>query len=173
MTPTYVHTHSGRMLSLIDPQPEDITLLDLAHGLSHVCRYSGQTRQFYSVAEHSILVSGMVPIGLRLAGLLHDACEAYVTDIPAPLKQFLPQYKEFEERVQSAIDAKFGIKRSDEDRDVIKISDVQVRLIESGSPKLFLYPFEEYRDDSKIYPLSSSEAKSLFIEKFNYLSGLS
>jgi hypothetical protein len=102
---------SGAEFDLLDPWGSDFTLHDVAHGLAHICRYSGQCRGFYSVAEHSILVSE-VATGCELQALMHDTAEAFLGDVTRPLKQLLPEYKKIEANVEAAIFARFGIERS-------------------------------------------------------------
>jgi len=88
-----------------------VRLDDVAHGLATKCRWAGHTRTYYSVAEHSLRVATLVPEyskapldgGTRLQALLHDAAEAYLGDVPAPLKRRLPRYGEIEERLLAVI----------------------------------------------------------------------
>lgn len=103
-----VFTYSGKMLDLSDIRPEAIDIKDIAHALSQLCRFSGQCRSFYSVAEHSIRVCGLVPDEHKLAALLHDASEAYLGDVIAPIKQMLPAYKKLEDELMAVIANKFG-----------------------------------------------------------------
>lgn len=102
-------TRSGRYFDFIDPQPDQITIDDIAWGLSNICRFNGQCLEFYSVAQHSVLVMDIVPKEHQKAALLHDAAEAYVGDMVGPLKQLVPEYKAIEKRIEAAIFAKFGI----------------------------------------------------------------
>jgi len=102
-----IQTFSGRMLDVFDPNPDDLTIEDIAHALAHTCRYSGHCLTFYSVAEHSILVSRMASPKNRLSALMHDASEAYLTDIPRPFKHKLVGYKELEHSLMKAIARKF------------------------------------------------------------------
>ena len=92
-TPSTIETASGRMFDLILPDPTLIGLDDVAHALAHICRFTGHTSRFYSVAEHSVLCSEYAEEqwGERLAllALLHDAAEAYVGDINTPFKLLL------------------------------------------------------------------------------------
>lgn len=101
----------GRKFHPFDPRPEDIDIHDIAHALSHICRYGGHVRRFYSVAEHSVLVSRCVPNIVGLAGLLHDAAEAYLGDIPRPIKHdaAMDGWRKAEARIERAIAARFGI----------------------------------------------------------------
>jgi len=105
----YLTTASGRAIDIQRITPDDICILDIAHSLSNLCRFAGHTREYYSVAQHSVRVALVLPPELRLAGLLHDATEAYVVDLPRPVKRLLPGYKRIEANVWEAISFRFGI----------------------------------------------------------------
>jgi len=120
-----IRTFTGRSVRPLDIDPVTLDIVDIAHGLSNLCRFSGQCRSFYSVAEHSVRVSRILPESLALWGLLHDAAEAYLVDFPRPLKQSrgLGQlYKLAETRAMQVIAHKYGlpwpepaaVKRADE-----------------------------------------------------------
>ena len=102
---------SGRQFWPLDPRADEIHIEDIAHALSHICRYGGHSRRFYSVAEHSVLVSQLVPSEHALTGLLHDAAEAYLGDVPRPLKRqaCMEGWREAEARLENAIAEAFGI----------------------------------------------------------------
>lgn len=93
----WIQTYKGIHYWPLDPKPEDVHIEDIAHALANSCRYAGHTSRFYSVAEHSVLVSRIVPEEHALSALLHDATEAYVVDVPRPLKKYLLNYAEIEE----------------------------------------------------------------------------
>jgi hypothetical protein len=105
----YILTATGKQFWFDDPKPEQICIEDIAWALSNLCRYTGHCRYFYSIAQHSYMASLIVPERFALEALLHDAAEAYICDINAPLKQLLPDYKVIEARVEKVIAAKFGI----------------------------------------------------------------
>lgn len=110
---------SGRRLDLLDPTPMDIEIEDIAHGLSFVARWNGQTLGdfAYSVAEHSLLVETLfsrmnpkAPTKWRLAALLHDAPEYVIGDMISPVKSAVgPDYEELDKRLAAAIHIKFGL----------------------------------------------------------------
>lgn len=105
-----IRTYSGIYIDVMDPKVDMILLDDIAHGLSHVCRYAGQIGNFYSVAQHSVYVSSLISDKqLQLDALLHDATEAYLQDIPSPIKANLPDYRKMETRLMSVIAKKFGV----------------------------------------------------------------
>lgn len=106
--PTII-TASGVVFNLIEPRAEDVRIVDIAHGLSMTCRWAGHTSVFYSVAEHSTRVSMRCDRIDALAGLLHDAAEAYLGDVSAPLKRRLPEYQAIEDRLLAVIFERFGL----------------------------------------------------------------
>lgn len=107
----WILTASGKQFWPEDPRPEDVCIEDVAHALSLICRFTGHCARFYSVAEHSLLVAHNVPQKYKPWALLHDAAEAYVSDLAAPLKRSkaLAQYRTIEGRVLSAILERFGL----------------------------------------------------------------
>ncbi len=102
-TESCITTASGRFFDLLKPEEYEYDIEEIATSLSNLCRYTGHVNKFYSVAEHSVLVSRLLPDKLALAGLLHDASEAFVGDVSSPLKKLLPEYKRIEENIQTAI----------------------------------------------------------------------
>ena len=108
----WVQTFSGKALDLLNPKPEQIELEDIVIGLSCTARWNGQTRTFYSVAEHSCFVAAAVYTHqpqLAIYGLLHDAAEAYLGDVSSPVKALIPEFVEVEKRLLTAIYARFNL----------------------------------------------------------------
>jgi len=106
-----ITTFSGISFWPLLPNPDDIRIDDIAHALAHQCRFAGHTRLFYSVAEHSVRVSQLCRPEDALWGLLHDASEAYLSDVPAPLKE-LPEFEPYraaERNLQGAVAQRFGL----------------------------------------------------------------
>lgn len=105
----WMQTFTGKQFWPCDPRPEDVCLEDIAHALSLCCRFNGHCLHHYSVAQHSVLVSENVSAEFALYGLLHDAAEAYVCDVPRPLKPMLEGYAAIEAKVHAAICSRFGL----------------------------------------------------------------
>jgi hypothetical protein len=108
---TWIHTYTGRKFTPLAPNADDISLEDIAHALSMKCRYSGHCTAFYSVAEHSVLVASKAPPHLALRALMHDAHEAYLVDLAAPLKgaEEFTGVCDVEKRLDKAIAKRFGL----------------------------------------------------------------
>lgn len=103
-----METFSGLWVDPLNMQSSEILIEDIVHSLSLQCRYSGHCKCFYSVAQHSVLVSDLCDgYLLQLFGLLHDAAETYFGDMIAPLKDKFPEYRNYEKTLQGQIFIKF------------------------------------------------------------------
>jgi hypothetical protein len=124
-----ITTYSGVRFFPFLPSPGDILIEDIAHALSQLCRFGGHTRVFYSVAEHSVHVSQLCLPDDALAGLLHDATEAYLGDVIAPLKE-LPEfvaYRAAERNLHRVIAQRFGFP-AEEPRSVTQADQTMLRI---------------------------------------------
>lgn len=104
-----IETFTGKIFNVLEPDQDLICIEDIAHALAHLCRFGGHCQSFYSVAQHSCRAAEILPC---LEALLHDASEAYLVDLPRPIKLNMPQYKAMESRLDMAIRKRFGL-RSD------------------------------------------------------------
>lgn len=105
----WIQLISGEPFWPLDARPEDVRINDIAWALSMQCRFGGHCRKFYSVAEHSVMVSRMVSPKDAFWGLLHDAPEAYLVDLPRPIKQNMPDYRTYENALAEIICERFGL----------------------------------------------------------------
>ena len=165
-----IKTYTGVMFDPLNPNLELIDILDIAHALSMLCRANGHFRSFYSVGQHCInCMKEAAARGyserVQLACLLHDASEAYLSDVTRPVKQELPKYLEIEKPLQDAIWLKnLGNPLSREEyAQVFEIDDVMLyheflslmdtRLWDS-EPKIYSAPrfaFMEFADCRELY----------------------
>lgn len=163
---------SGAYFDLEDPENSEINIEDIAHALSNVCRYTGHCCEFYSVAQHSVLVSLIVPPEDAMAGLLHDAPEAYVGDVSKPLKILLPDYKLVERRVELAVFRRFGLPDdlpiSVEKADRILLRTEQRDLMGADS-HIWTYTDGEKPMEQVITPLQPRAARDLFLLRYEQL----
>lgn len=101
-------TYTGKAFYPMEPRATDVDISDIAHALAMLCRFGGHTQQFYSVAEHCVLMANAAQPELKLAALMHDASEAYLCDIIRPIKVHLPNYVAIEDKLMRVIADAFG-----------------------------------------------------------------
>lgn len=165
--PSTIRLHSGAHLDLLVPNYTLLTLTDIAHGLSHLCRFTGQCDRFYSVAEHSVLVSQLVAPEHAFPALMHDAAEAFIGDVAKPLKILLPEYAIIEERMEAAIAKRFILPYPMHPD--IKKADLQMLAVERRalfSARSALRPIDEMDlPDVQIECMPPREAKAAFLRR--------
>lgn len=105
----WIQTYTGRAFWPFDPRPEEVCIEDIAHALAFQCRYGGHCKRFYSVAEHCYWVSWLCSEENALDGLMHDRSEAYLVDLPRPIKWHLPEYKLLEESLDKVTAIPFNL----------------------------------------------------------------
>lgn len=115
-------TYTGRHVDLLSPNPAEFNLVDIAHALSQINRFTGHTAYPYSVAQHSVLCARLVPQEHQLEALFHDAHEAYTGDVTSPLKALLPDYQEIEARMECALRAALYLPATKSD--IVKHADL-------------------------------------------------
>lgn len=154
---TIMATHSGFKIDLAAPNVGNMPLSDIAHGLSHICRWGGVPENFFSVAEHCVMAAELAPPKDRLQVLMHDCEEAILGDNITPLKYLIPQLVVVGDQIRDLILARFRIRY---DHNVIKVYDKQQ----------FEWEYENIIESTTYVGLSPRRAKALFINKFNEYS---
>lgn len=171
-----IEVRSGRGFTPLSPVVEDIFIEDIAHALSHQCRFSGHTRVHYSVAEHSVRVSEHIEQqgGTEeevLWGLLHDASEAYLVDLPAPLKAdptIGVAYRRAEERLMRAICTRFGLP----EKQPAVVYGADMVLLATEARDLMPYQPDHWSKltheplTTAIEPWTASTAKEAFLQRY-------
>ncbi len=169
-----IMTTTNKFYDYLEPDIESISIVDIAHSLSNICRFNGQCRTFYSVAQHSVLVSHLVPRELALEALMHDAAEAYVGDVPTPLKNLLHEFRIIEQTAEQAIKQRFNL--GDLRHPEIKKAD----LVALATEERDLFQMHDTWDSTRevvpnawnITPLSPKIACLAFMSRYSELRGM-
>lgn len=167
----WIQTYTGKKFYPENPTLDSIDIEDIAHALSMQCRFTGHCKTHYSVAQHSVYVSYFAQN--KLQGLLHDASEAYISDVSSPVKRtkYLEQYKVLERIVQNKIYEKFNVEL--DETDDLKYADMLLLTIEVNSLIDNVHPdwkFSITPPPFHIMELSPKEAKELFLKRFYELT---
>lgn len=169
-----VHTYTGRLVDPLDMHPEDIDVDDIAHALANQCRFQGHTSSFYSVAQHSVIVSKVVPPEFAWDGLFHDAAEAYLQDMAKPLKNHptLGQaYRGAEVRIErvigDALDVQFPFPEPVKEADIVVLV-TEARDLMHGT-KSWTYYHDIVPLKTTIAAWSPRRAKREFLARYEKL----
>lgn len=167
MNPTIL-TSRGVYFDFTRPYLSAFPIDEIAHALANLCRFSGHTRDFYSVAQHCVLVSHVVPPHHALEGLLHDAHEAYLGDVVAPLKAMLPQYRELENQAARALRLKYSLPVDTsapvKHADLVLLKTEQRDLMRSDDPWPIVAGLTALPEQIK--PWSPATARDMFIARY-------
>lgn len=174
-SPGMIRTFSGRLVDPFDLLPYQVIIKDIAHSLSQTCRFTGHTRRFYSVGEHCLMVASMLPTPrLKMAGLVHDASEAYFGDMAGPTKRRLEmsEYSNAEHRAAEMITAKYCGELSQRDREMVKHCDGVAYHIERKElmPPGAGEAYEIQDTDCKLGLSSPSQVETIYLQMFWTLS---
>lgn len=156
-----IRTNSGQYVNVFEPNPDTLLIEDIAHALSNQPRFGGHLSKFYSVAQHCILCHMVAADGEKYNALMHDASEAYLLDMPKPIKMEMPDYNRIEDHLMNVLAEKFKFvypKTKEVDR-------VDHYLLEWEWNVLMLK-----RKDSefkRIVCLTPSESKKYFLKLYN------
>lgn len=179
-TITWMQTGSNQQLDFAAEEWIVLPIDLIARSLANTCRYNGQCLKYYSVAEHSVLVSQLVPEELALAALLHDASEVYVGDMPPMLKRYLASqgigFKDVEQKATRAVGRGYGLTLEQLEDPRIKLID---RRILADEILLLMPPHDYWQSYMKQYEptgvqlhcWSPEEANAKFLERFAELNG--
>jgi uncharacterized protein len=166
----HIRTASGRHFYPFKPSVDDIDIEDIAQSLSLQCRYTGHTRylgkmKHYSIAQHSLYVSYICDYPLW--GLLHDASEVYLVDVPTPIKRRLPEFKVLEDKIEKVISKKFNLEwprpSRVKDADILAFNIEWPMLMDSSEK---LAQIKEYDKFIEMLNYSMEEVKEKFLERF-------
>ncbi|NIF20606.1 HD family hydrolase [Candidatus Pantoea multigeneris] len=170
---SWITTNSSKHFDFINPTADMVSIDDIACALSNICRFTGHLDNFYSVAQHSVIASEIVPAKFALEALLHDASEAYCNDISAPLKALLPDYRNIEDRVDQVIREKYSLPHPAMSP-AVKYADLVMLATErrdfyldDGTPWPMLEGIEPLQ--FIIIPLNPMQARVRFIQRFKQL----
>lgn len=169
----WMQTFTGRQFYPLAPEADAIDIRDIAHALAFQCRYNGHTRAFYSVAEHSVIVSHVVPAEDALWGLMHDAAEAYVGDMVRPLKVSMPDFKLAEMAILEVIAQKYSlpleIPASVHEADTRILLDEKAAFLTAGDVE---WAVESTHEPLGLKPLGwlPHRAEELFLARFQELT---
>ena len=163
-------TFTGRQVDPFNLQPEDVNIVDIAHSLSQQNRYGGHTFKPYSVGFHCIMMERTIKnnnnLDINLDALMHDASEAYITDIPKPIKKRIPMIEEIEAKILDVIYQKYGIEHFLN----VKEWDQQMVLSEIESFKMLNYLEDRIPEIVFLHTQNPNHIREIFLNRFNALT---
>ena len=174
----FISTATIPKFNFINPKPEDIHISDIANALALTCRFGGHCSTFYSVAEHSIVLAGVLEDEKAsdltvLAALLHDAEEAYLPDIPRPIKNLMPEAMGIYYTIQNAIEVKYGLGNEANLTMWNEIHDIDRKLCITEAKALGIWndQWEDFGDLPKVkfYWLQPPEVEEMFLRRYAIL----
>ena len=184
----WIETYTGRRFPILEPKPELVDIEDIAHALSMQCRFTGHTKKFYSVAEHCWNVS-LLSKPDYLWGLLHDASEAYLSDLSRPVKQLTPlgpPYLEIEDKLMRAICIRFALTPNPEGLMPVTVKRADNTMLMTEKEQLMgdlswaednssnsksMNPVIETAIKTKLHCWTPTEAETYFLERYHFLRG--
>lgn len=168
---SWIQTYTGKQFYPLDPDHNNVCIEDIAHALSMNCRFNGHCKKFYSVAEHSVYVSYYVRGEYALNALLHDAAEAYISDLTRPVKHQIKEYRDIETNLDSCISVAFGLWAGlgyDEIKEIDNkiLMDERIQLFDT-----FIPWSNEYKPIGvNIECWTPAQAEDLFLKRFKELT---
>ncbi len=174
--PIWIQTYTGREVNPLKIKPEDICIEDIGHSLANLCRFNGHCKFFYSVAEHSLIMSlEAASPQAALYALLHNATECYLSDIPSPIKWALPEVEKIETNIMGAVVRHFNLSVEPIIMSEVKRLDREMLCTEKSQ---LMYGEREFECcegvkllDINLPCLSPVAAEHKFLERFKELTG--
>lgn len=160
-TPNCIRTFTGKYFNILEPTEDMIDIVDIAHSLAHQCRFAGHLPKFYSVAEHSYNCCKLATKENAMAALLHDASEAYLIDVPKPVKRELINYDKIEDNIMRLIANKFKFKFPCNE----EIKNIDKFMLETEWHSIMLQ-YKREPDLIKLECLQPAQAKERFLNAF-------
>lgn len=169
----WVQLYTGKRFYVFEPRIEDIDIVDIAHALSNLCRFGGHCMKFYSVAQHSVLLSQLVSQENALYGLLHDSAEAYLGDVISNIKhaEEFSFYRQCEQNIMNKICEAFKLP----DVEPVEVKQVDRKMLATEARDMMLNRGRGWREmpepfDFHIVPWEQEYAKTKFISRFHELT---
>jgi hypothetical protein len=168
---TFIQTFKGGFFDFAMMHKHPLDIEDIAHALSQICRFGGHSREFYSVAQHSVYVSQLVSGDNKLAGLMHDAPEAYLGDMVSPLKRRMPEYKYHEGLLWATLAKQYGLPK--ELPEEVKAADLIMLAAEARDLMGYdatIWGIPPAPESIRVVPWPSKVAEKHFLEAFRALT---
>lgn len=156
----WIQTYTGGAFDFENPENHLFSVKDIARSLALIPRFNGHTNRHYSVAEHSVRASYLAPEGFEFEALMHDTSEAYVCDVPTPLKKLLPDYRKIQERVEHAIAEQFVFPKEMSP----EVKKVDTRLLLTECKLLLTVPPFKWADYGDLAPYSDVEFRNAYFQ---------
>jgi len=158
----WIETFSGKKFTFDEINEDTIDIKDIAHALSLQCRFNGHVDRLYTVGEHCIRVSRLLPVRLKMAGLLHDAAETYIGDFVSPAKNMFPGIIDLENKILKTIYIKFGVGalNSEAKKKIDRADKIMVALEAKNFLTNTIYPWADdilKKYDIAVYGLMTME----------------
>ncbi len=171
---SWIETYTGIKFNVFNIRIDNISIYDIAHSLSMCCRFNGHTRSFLSVAEHCVHTSTLCRPENALVGLLHDAAEAYLSDVPRPIKKWLPEIKRLDDNLTGIIFKRFGC--PEQVPEEIKLIDRRLCITEAKQSGMNIKNWRDPQIPLKDFSIKwwyPAQAETQYLRRFFELGGKS
>ena len=183
MSNAWIQSRDGHVVDLLMPQLSALKIEEVAHSLARINRFSGHTKTFagYNVAQHSVLVARHLEPAFQFAGLMHDAHECTIGDVPSPVKWALEElgggaaFQELDNRMSRAVRRRFKVHMSDESKIAVREQDLRALVTERrdlmGDFEARPWKFDAPPWEDRIVPWDIPKSERIFLEMYEQLKG--